>query len=89
MEQSEREGSISLNTLRKMANSMDCELVYAIVPKNSFDYILRQRKLEKAKKIFKIVHHSMKLEDQALPHFAEQIEEIAATIKINHRLWHD
>ena len=33
-EQSERAGTISLNTLRKSAEAMDCELIYAIRPKS-------------------------------------------------------
>lgn len=33
-EERERDGTISLNTLAKAAEAMDCELVYAIRPKN-------------------------------------------------------
>ncbi len=33
LEQAERDGNISLKKLEQVANAMDCELIYALVPK--------------------------------------------------------
>jgi len=43
---------------------MDCDVVYAIVPRTSLDNILKQRADEKARLILGRVGHSMKLEAQ-------------------------
>lgn len=43
IEANEREGGIRLSTLRRAANAMDCELVYAFVPRDSLERtVLRQ-----------------------------------------------
>jgi predicted DNA-binding mobile mystery protein A len=64
LEHSEANGTITLNSLRKVAAAMDCELVYAIVPRTSLDEILNQKAGEKARSILGRVGHSMKLEAQ-------------------------
>lgn len=40
LERSEANGTIKLNTLRRVADSMDCVLVYAFVPKTSLTDII-------------------------------------------------
>ena len=43
IEANERDGGIRLNTLRRAAEAMDCELVYAFVPRESLETtVLRQ-----------------------------------------------
>ena len=41
MEKSERAGTIRLETIRRAAAAMDCQLVYAIVPRTSLEETLR------------------------------------------------
>jgi predicted DNA-binding mobile mystery protein A len=57
---------ITLRNLRRVADAMDCELVYAIVPKEgSFGELAERRARSEATKRVRSVHRSMALEDQA------------------------
>jgi len=64
LERSEASGSITLNTLRKAAAAMDCDVLYAIVPRTSLEDILIRRADEKARAMLNRVGHSMELEAQ-------------------------
>lgn len=63
-EERERDGSITLGTLQRIAEAMDCELVYAIVPKTSLSEIVNKQAAKAASLILDRVTHSMRLEDQ-------------------------
>src|SRR5450631_3038229 len=43
LEQSEAKGTIELATLRRVAEALDCTLVYALVPHQPLDAIVRDR----------------------------------------------
>ncbi len=43
MERDELTGALSLKTLRRLAESLDCELVYGIVPRTSLDNVVYDR----------------------------------------------
>ena len=64
LEYSEATGTVTLNSLRKVAAAMNCDLVYAIVPRTSLQMIVEEQATEKAKAILGRVGHSMKLEAQ-------------------------
>jgi len=66
MEQREKKGTISLETLEQVAKAMDCKLVYCLVPNDSLDKILEKQARHIAKKRIKAINHSMKLEKQEL-----------------------
>ncbi len=66
IQKSEVSGAIKLETLRKMANAMGCQLVYAIVPLKPLEEIRRDRAVEVASKALERVSHSMQLEAQGL-----------------------
>jgi predicted DNA-binding mobile mystery protein A len=66
MERSEASGTVTLNSLRKAAAAMDCDLVYAIIPRTTLEGILKQRASEKARTMLGRVGQSMKLEAQAI-----------------------
>ena len=51
LEQRERDGTISLNSLRKAAEALDCNLVYAFVPKRSLLETLRVQALRAARDV--------------------------------------
>jgi len=78
VETAELTDSITLKTLRKIANAMECELVYAVVPKKSLKYVLENRARNIIKNRMNRVSHSMALEDQAVSKAQEkeQIEEL-------------
>jgi predicted DNA-binding mobile mystery protein A len=67
IEESEASGTITLNSLKNVANAMDLKLVYAMVPKNGTISDLIHLKAEKlAKKIVLRTNQNMKLEDQGV-----------------------
>src|SRR5579884_1988942 len=66
IEQAEVKGAITLETLRKAAAAMNCSLVYALVPNEPLDDIVRARALEKAHGDLARLDHTMRLENQAL-----------------------
>jgi predicted DNA-binding mobile mystery protein A len=64
-EKSEKERSITLQTLEKVANALDAELIYAIVPRRSLQEILEKKALQTARERILPLAHSMQLESQA------------------------
>jgi predicted DNA-binding mobile mystery protein A len=64
LEQSEAKGSIELATLRRVAEALDCTLVYAFVPKQSLEETVRARARKFIRRRLAPVEHSMLLEDQ-------------------------
>ena len=64
MEQSEAKGSIELATLRRVAEALDCTLVYALVPNKPLEAVVRDRARAFARRRLEHVEHSMLLEDQ-------------------------
>jgi predicted DNA-binding mobile mystery protein A len=80
LERGEAAGTITLNSLRRAAGAMDCDLVYAIVPRaGTVDEQLKQRARTVARRIVKGVTHTMALESQAPePELVQQqIEDLA------------
>ncbi len=67
MEQSEVKGSIELATLRRVAEALDCTLVYALVPNQPLEAMVRGRARIFSRRRRAAVEHSMLLEDQAVP----------------------
>jgi predicted DNA-binding mobile mystery protein A len=92
IEESEAKGTITLNSLKDVANAMDLKLVYALVPKDGTINDLIQTKAEKlAQKIVLRTNQNMKLEDQGIgdEKIAKTIKELANEIKREMRksLW--
>ena len=74
-EKSEAADRITLQTLRRYAEALDCELVYAIVPKNgSLKQLAETRVRAKAERDVRAVEHTMALEDQARHGIQDKIE---------------
>lgn len=91
MEESEADGTITLNTLRKAARSLGGELIYAIVPANSLDEMLRLQIQRTARERLDRTRHTMSLEDQTVPmtESERQFEELVAELTDNppRNLW--
>ena len=66
IEKAEVSGATTLRTLRQAATAMNCAFVYAFVPIEPLDDILRERALQKARKTVSRLDHTMRLENQAL-----------------------
>jgi len=89
-EQNEFEGKITLNTLKKIASSVDCRLVYAIVPNTSFENIIDTNAEKIAGKIINRVSDSMNLESQSIEkeEIQRQLDEIKFELKRNpKKIW--
>src|SRR5271156_66127 len=67
LEQSEAKGTIELATLRRVAEALDCTLVYALVPNKPLESTIRDRARAYAQRRRGPVEHSMLLEDQKVP----------------------
>jgi predicted DNA-binding mobile mystery protein A len=66
MEASEINGSIRLATLRRVAEGMNCTLVYALVPNAPLEEIVQERARKVAAAQLRPVEHTMMLENQSL-----------------------
>ena len=58
--------TIQLKSLRELANALDCDLVYALVPRKPLDAILEVRARLVAGETLRRTRHSMELERQGL-----------------------
>lgn len=84
MENREKDGSITIRSLREIARAMDMQLVYGFVPnEGSLDDLIEKRATELATQIVMRTANTMKLEDQANSEkrIEAAIEERAAVIK--------
>lgn len=84
IETREKEGSITLKSLKEAANAMDMQLVYALVPKEgTLDNLIDRKATELAIQIVSRTSNNMKLEDQenTKQRLKKAIEERTAIIK--------
>jgi predicted DNA-binding mobile mystery protein A len=66
MEKAETESAIRLQTLRQVAEALDCTLVYALVPNKPLEEMVRDRAAQIADLQLARTNHTMRLENQAL-----------------------
>jgi len=66
IEQAEVSGNTTIKTLREAAAALDCTFVYAFVPNQPLEEILRDRAARKAALDVARLDHTMRLENQAL-----------------------
>ncbi len=66
LERSEAEDTIQLNTLRRVAEALGCEVIYALVPRDGLRRIYDRAAREVARRELGAISHSMVLEDQAV-----------------------
>lgn len=64
LEKSEATGTIELRTLRRIAEALECRLVYALVPNTSLEDVVNKRARKIATRDLQRIAHTMKLEDQ-------------------------
>ena len=67
IEQDEVGESLTLKTMRRIADALDCVFVYGFVPRKTLEDTLRNQAIQVAKKRMSRVAHTMALEDQGLP----------------------
>lgn len=64
IETDEVDGKTTLATLEKVANAMNCSLVYALVPNDGLLKFIEKTALNKAQSQLKHISHTMTLENQ-------------------------
>jgi len=76
MEQREAEGTVSLAALSRAADALECDLVYALVPRTTLtDYVEAEARKRATVEVHRIAH-TMHLEDQASA--ADEVEHLIA-----------
>jgi len=81
LEKGEAEDRITLKSLRAIAIALDCDLVYALVPRAaSLGELIENRARAEAKQRVLGVEHSMALENQAVGNLDEAIEAEAIRV---------
>ncbi len=93
IEKTEVTGKITLNSLERAAHSLDCRLVYALIPREPLESIAEDRALGLARSTLKSTSHSMALEDQRVSREDEerQLKELARRLleKSGSALWEE
>jgi predicted DNA-binding mobile mystery protein A len=75
LEKGEAEDRITLKSLRSIANALDCDLVYALVPRaDSMQELVEKRARTEAQRHVLGVEHTMALENQAVGRIDEAVE---------------
>ncbi len=78
IEMDETEGGVTLHTLKKTADALNCHLVYAFIPKQStFQAMIDKQVQVVAQRQIHTINHSMGLEDQRVKDIKEQEKEVA------------
>jgi predicted DNA-binding mobile mystery protein A len=81
LEKGEAEDRITLKSLRAVANALDCDLVYALIPRAaSMEELLENRVRAEARQRVLGVEHSMALENQAVGNLGEAVEAEARRV---------
>lgn len=91
IERNERQATARLETLARAAAAMDCELVYALVPRRTLEETVRTQARRKATQHLAHVAHHGRLESQEVPpdEHAAQVEELASWFTDRRGLWTD
>lgn len=89
IERSEQAQTIKLETLRRAANALECDLVYVLVPRRSLDDTVWEQARRRATEHLRAVAHHSRLEDQSVTadDAAAQIDELAASLVDRRGLW--
>jgi len=87
-EQREAEGKITVETLRKTAEAMNCEFTYAFVPKSDLSIFVQEKAYEKAKRILQTADLHMSLEDQQVKASLEtRIQQLKSKLIAEGKVW--
>lgn len=89
LERSEELNTIKLETLRRAANALDCDLVYFLVPRTSLEEAVNQQARRKAAVHLGLVSHHSRLEDQAVgdEDLAIELEDLTRQLVDRRGLW--
>jgi predicted DNA-binding mobile mystery protein A len=87
LEQSEAADRIRLDTLRRAADALGCDLVYLLVPRRPLTAVVRDRARELAHWQVAAVEQTMRLEDQATGKAKELEDQLTEQLIARGSLW--
>jgi predicted DNA-binding mobile mystery protein A len=93
IEKAEKEGSITMDSLERAAQALDCRVVYALIPKKPLTDLVKDRARIVAKKRLQSTQHTMALEAQSVDASdeEEQLKQLIRRLieKSGSELWKD
>ena len=87
LEQSEAADRIQLDTLRRAADALGCDLVYLLVPRRPLNAVVRDRARELAHRQIAAVEQTMRLEDQETGTVQEMEDRLTEQLLARGGLW--
>jgi predicted DNA-binding mobile mystery protein A len=88
IEKREISGKVTIATMRKIAAAMECEFVYALVPKQELGEFLKKKATVKATHIVRAADVHMTLEDQRVSDsIKDRIDRIAEDLLAKGDIW--
>ena len=87
LEQSEAADRIRLDTLRRAADALGCDLVYLLVPRRPLTAVVRERARELAHRQVAAIEQTMRLEDQATCATSEMEDQLTEQLLERGGLW--
>lgn len=74
LEKDEIGGNLKISTLKKVADALECEFVYALIPKHGLDKTMQRQAKKRAKRMLASAEHTMQLENQPSPKEAGELQ---------------
>lgn len=88
MEKREATGKVTIETMRKIAAAMECEFIYAIIPKQDLSEFLQKKAIAKATNLVNEADVHMTLEDQKVSEkIKDRIERVAQDLLEKGDIW--
>lgn len=89
LERSEQRETIKLETLRRAADALGCDVVYLLVPRTTLEDAVTTQARRKARAYLGPVAHHSRLEDQAVDYLgrSSQLDDLAARLVDRRGLW--
>ncbi|HEX3567930.1 MAG TPA: mobile mystery protein A [Acidimicrobiales bacterium] len=89
LERNEARETVQLDTLRRAADALECDLVYFLVPRTTLDDAVRAQARHKAELHLAAVAHNMRLEDEMVSEVdaAMQLDELGSQFIDKRGLW--
>lgn len=89
LERSEAAGTVRMATLRRAADALDCDVVYALIPRVGLQETVRRQGEIRARQGVGLADRTMRLEDQALTpeQIRRRLDDYAAHLVAAGNLW--
>jgi predicted DNA-binding mobile mystery protein A len=91
IEKSLKKGAISVSSLKKISQALNCRLLITLVPENSLDVILQKQAHQVAARLVAAVSHTMALEKQrpSTAYIKKQVDELTEELILtsDKRIW--